>query len=226
MTALHHVFLHGVRADTEVRYQAQALRGIRYDDLHHQQSRIDASCGLLSVLQAIMVLCGTPRSQIERVATTKREPLRSLWALARNEYFEGTDESELRRYVEVFGPQLECEVSITSRPSRIGTLASTAIDAGHVPLIRFESRKFDHFSMVVGYESEVGQPAPRALLLLDVSESAPWTAFHNGRIELQASSRPARKGSTTFPLTCHYLSGETWPVKLKSLVVIKRVRPP
>ena len=62
---------------------------------------------VLRVLQ-VLLLCELPRAQVAAIATAKREPLRGLWRLAREAYFEGTTELEIKAYVDAFSPTLTC----------------------------------------------------------------------------------------------------------------------
>lgn len=67
-------FITGIRAEKEVQYRIDAPSGTRWDNLHLQQSRLDSSCGLLSFLQAAMVLCQFSRVQIERLTVRPKHP--------------------------------------------------------------------------------------------------------------------------------------------------------
>ena len=226
MAGLQHIFVAGVRAETDVQYAASVPRGTRYEDLHLPQSMLDSSCGLMCVLQAAMVLLGLPRDRVEGLATAKRGPLCSLWALARESYFEGTDEGEVARYVAAFAPALTCDTVTSSSASRIGTAITKAVRAGHVPMVRFDSRTWSHWATVIGYEAMAGEPVPRALLLLDPGASQPWGGFYNARLELHSKAGTSVRASRAYTRPYRFVTGEAWAVRLTGLVIVKRGQSP
>ena len=223
---LNHYFVSGVHAETEVRYAVSGQTRSRFDDLHCAQAMTDSSCGLMCVLTAAMVLCGIPRSQVENIASAKRGPLRDLWTLARESYFEGADEREIARWVDAFSPALTSEIETRRSARHIGNGAAAAVQAGHVPIVRFDSRTFSHFAPVIGIESMPGEPLPRALLLLDPAASRPWGSFYNARLELQTKALSSVRASRTFTRPYRFVTGEAWAVKLTGMVIVKRSQPP
>lgn len=226
MTAAHHVFLPGVRAVTEVQYAAITAAGERFQHLHLPQSALDGSCGLLCVLQAAMVLTGIPRRQVEGIAASSRSPLRQLWQLARELYFDGTFERELAAFVDCFSPELSSETIVSRMPRRIGSAVATAIDTGQVPIVCFDTRSWSHWAMVIGYEQVAGETSPRALLMLDPSGAQPWGCFYNARLDLQARARSSVRAKPPFSLSYRYTTGEAWGAALRSVVLVRRAQPP
>lgn len=226
MGGLQHLFITGVIAATDVQYVARTSKGSRYEGLYLPQSLADRSCGLLCVLQAAMLLCELPRSQVASVATSKREPLRGLWRLAREAYFEGTTESEIEAYVNAFSPALTCTTVTSQSARRLGPLVAKAIRAGHVPMVRFDSQQWCHWALISGLEVMAGESLPRALLLLDPSASQPWGSFYNARLELQTKASSPVRAKQPYTLPYRFVTGEAWAVQLNGLVIVKRGQAP
>ena len=226
MGGLQHLFITGVIAATDIQYAARTSKGLRHEGLYLPQSLADRSCGLLCVLQAAMLLCELPRTQVAAITTAKREPLRVLWRLAREAYFEGTTESEIEAYVNAFSPALTCTTVTSQSAKRLGPLIAKAIRAGHVPMVRFDSQHWCHWALVVGTEVMAGQSLPRALLLLDPSASQPWGSFYNARLELQAKAGASVRAKRPYTLPYRFVTGEAWAVRLNGLVIVKRGQAP
>jgi hypothetical protein len=224
MQGFHHRYIPGIRVDADaIRYQASAATPARFQLLHIQQSPVDASCGLAALLMAVMVLRGTPRSQIEGIRRTKSEPLRSLWAQASHKYFEGTTPAELAGYAKLFGDLDAVAISTTSA-KRIGADVTGAIDAGSVPLVCFRSRGWSHWSTVIAIEDQGPGTNPSALLLLDPWAPAPAGAF-NGRMALTSRSKGSRFAKP-YVLPYERLGSALHAVQLYGLVVVRRAAPP
>ena len=226
MGGLQHFFIAGVIAATDIQYSTRTPKGLRYEGLYLPQSLADRSCGLLCVLQAAMLLCELPRTQVATITTAKREPLRGLWRLAREAYFEGTTEAELEAYVNAFSPALTCTTVTSQSAKRLGPLAAKAIRAGHVPMVRFDSQHWCHWALVVGTEVMTGEALPRALLLLDPSASQPWGSFYNARLELQTKAGASVRAKRPYTLPYRFVTGEAWAVRLNGLVIVKRGQAP
>ena len=225
MAGIQHHFIAGTRADTDVQYAVEDARGIvRYQNLHIAQSAIDSACGLASTLQCVMVLLGIPRTQIERIAVARRDPLRALWQISREGYFDGTSEADIEKYISVFAPRLTCDTVTTRSANRVGVAAAKAVAAGHVPIVRFATRTFSHWATVIGVEVTAGEAAARSLLLLDPWWPRPWSAFQNARLEL----RPKTGGRFRKPFVLPYRGdhGELHAAHLQGLVVVKRAAQP
>lgn len=217
-------FITGIRAEKEVQYRIDAPSGTRWDNLHLQQSRLDSSCGLLSFLQAAMVLCQFSRVQIERLTSTSRQPLRRLWLLAKDQYFEGTDHREIAAYAEALAPMLSCTTIPRIGKATLGEVVREAIDAGGIPMLRFDSASWSHWATVIGYDLVDGEVA--ALLTLDPSGSAPSSYFANCRLSLSASAKGSLRSSPPYTLPYRFLDGKAWAVKPRGLVILQRAQAP
>ena len=226
MKGFHHTFIAGLSATTSFQYAVRTSKGTRHDELYFTQSMLDSSCGLICVLQAAMVLCQLPRSRVEALTTTRRDPLRRLWVVARETYFEGTTEPEIEAYVKAFSPTLTCTTVTSHSAKRIGLLVAKAVRSGHVPMVRFESKQWCHWAFVTGIETMGNESVPRALLMLDPSAPQPKGSFYNARLELQARAGSSKRAKTPHNLVLTYSTGEAWAVRLNGLVVIKRGQSP
>ena len=226
MSGLTHVFIRDAIAQSDVRYRVQGHKAQLWNDLALVQAATDGACGVMCACQCAMLLLGIPRVQITNLSRAKTEPLRSVWSLAKNSYFDGTDEDDFRQLIETF-PELECETVMSHSARVIGKTSVKAISAGAVPVVGFcSARGISHWSLVIGYEHQPGTVSPTALLLLDASDPRPWIAFFNGRLELQAKAASTRsKPPYTLPL--RYLSGASHAVQLTTVIVVKRrAQPP
>jgi hypothetical protein len=226
MGGLQHLFVTGVVAATDIHYIARTSKGLRHQNLYLPQSMLDSSCGLLCVLQAAMLLCGLRRTKVEGLTTAKRAPLRGLWRLAREAYFDGTSEAEIESYVNAFSPTLTCTTVTSQSAKRLGPMVAKAVRAGHVPMVRFDSQHWCHWAFVIGVESMAGESFPRALLLLDPSASQPWGSFYNARLELQTKAGASVRAKRPYTLPYRFVTGEAWAVRLNGLVIVKRGQSP
>ncbi len=224
MSGVRQHFIAGIRADKEVQYRIDGAAGPRWSDLHLRQSVIDSSCGLLSFLQAAMVLCQLPRHQVEQLTSTSRQPLRRLWHLAKEQYFEGTDHHEVAAYAQALAPELSCTVIPRIGKTGAGPAVRDAVNAGHVPLLRFDSDRWSHWSTVVGYEEDGGEVV--ALLMLDPSGSPPWSYYANCRLSLIARATGSMRSKSPYTLPYRHLDGEAWAVKLRGLLILQRGQAP
>ena len=226
MKGLQHTFIAGLSATTSIQYSVRTSKGIRHEDLYLTQSMLDSSCGLICVLQAAMLLCQLPRSRAEALTTTRREPLRRFWQVARETYFEGTTEPEIEAYVKAFSPTLTCTTFTSHYARRIGLLVAKAVRSGQAPMVRFESMQWCHWAFVTGFETFGSESVPRAFLMLDPSAAQPRGSFYNARLELQAKAGLSKRAKTPHNLVLTYSTGEAWAVRINGLVVIKRGQSP
>lgn len=226
MPGIQHIFIAGLVASTSVQYAVYTSKGTRYEDFYLTQSMLDSSCGLICVLQAAMVLCQLPRTRVIGLTTAKRNPLRGLWRLARETYFEGTTEPEIKAYVDAFSPTLTCNTVTSHSAKRLGLLVAKAVRAGHVPMVRFENPVWCHWALVTGVEITPGRSLPNALLLLDPSAQRPLGNFHNARLELQISAKGPKRAKPPHTLPFRFATGEAWTVRLNGLVIVKRGQSP
>ena len=226
MKGLQHIFIAGLSATTGIQYAIQTPKGIRHEYLYLTQSMLDSSCGLICVLQAAMLLCQLPRARVEALTTTRREPLRQFWQVARETYFKGTTESEIEAYVDAFAPTLTCTTVTSHSAKRIGLLVAKAVRSGQAPMVRFESMQWCHWAFVTGIETFGSESVPRALLMLDPSAAQPRGSFYNARLELQAKAGLSKRARASHSLGLAYSTGEAWAVRLNGLVVVKRGQSP
>ena len=226
MRGVQHTFITGLAATTGVQYAVQTSKGMRYEDLYLTQSMLDSSCGLICVLQAAMLLCQLPRARVEALTTTRREPLRRFWQVARETYFEGTTEPEIEAYVKAFSPTLTCTTVTSHSAKRIGLLVAKAVLSGQAPMVRFESTQWCHWAFVVGISTMGSESVPRGLLMLDPSAAQPRGSFYNACLDLQAKAGLSKRARTPHNLGLTYSLGEAWAVRLNGLVVIKRGQSP
>lgn len=222
MSGITHRFVSGIRADTDVQYQLSGVPG-RWNDLHLTQGELSSACGCHSLLLAIMILQGIPRSSVLRLSQVKRGPLHELWKLASAQYFDGVEAADLVAYLRPFSPVLDCQVLTTASPSRIGLAVDAAITAGQVPILRLESRQWSHFVCVIGVERLGSEPLPRALLTLDSSGLAPWLSSFNARLDLQSRPPISIRLRKPYLLPYRYVGGEAWAVRLRGLVIVRKV---
>lgn len=226
MKGFQHTFIAGLSATTSIQYAVRTPKGIRYEELYFTQSMLDGSCGLICVLQAAMVLCQLPRARIEALTTTRREPLRRLWQVARETYFAGTTEPEIQAYVKAFSPALTCTAVTSHSVKLIGVLVAKAVRSGHAPMVRFENKQWCHWAFVIGVETMGSESVPRALLMLDPSATQPKGSFFNARLELQVKAGLSLRVRPPYKLGLTYCTGEAWAVRLNGAVVIKRGQSP
>lgn len=226
MPGIQHTFIAGLVATTSIQYAVHTSKGIRYEDLYLTQSMLDSSCGLICVLQAAMLLCELPRARVEALTTTRRQPLRRLWQVARETYFEGTTEPEIKGYVAAFAPALTSTTVTSHSAKRIGLMIAKAVNAGHAPMVRFESKDWCHWALVIGIETLGGQSMPLMLLMLDSSAAQPKGTFYNARLELQVKAGLSTRARTLHNMGLTYSTGEAWSVRLNGLVVIERGQSP
>jgi hypothetical protein len=220
---IKHVFVHGIRADTDLQYRVRDTQ--KFQNLPLQQSTIDGICGLCCVLHASMILLGLTRWSVENIARAKRGHLRKLWKMAGDSYFTGTDEDEIAEYVSAFSPKLTSEILITTRAAKIGRTVAAAIDAGHVAIASFDTKTSSHWTTVTGYEMSSEEATPRALLCLDSDAPRPWTSFHNSRIELRRHGDGSARFRAPYLYACRYYDGELYAARMLSVVVVKRATP-
>lgn len=212
-----HLFVDGVRGHGETQYQVRTTSGDSYAALHLPQPDEGTWCGPWSLLQAVLVLCRWPRDRVVN-PDTRREPLRTFWSRVRELYADGMFETDIEELAAVLAPAISVKVTVTDSAKRVGRIAAAAIREGHVPLVRFSSRSWSHYSACIGCEVEDGSLHATALLLLDPNAPSPWATFYGARLELVAEARPQQP----FPLRLRYLNGDTWRARIDSVVVVKR----
>lgn len=223
MSRIEHRFVRGIRAQTELQYEVQGKQRLVHHTLPMTQSVIDSACGLISTLQAVMILQGIPRPQIERLSSARSGPLKKLWAIAQSHYFEGAGDEDIAQYVSAFAPALESAV-VGGSATRIAKAVAKAIEQDAVSLIQLESRTWAHWTTCVAIELDADTKVPLALLCIDPAAPAPWAVPFSARLELRG---PTVKGRAQLPLVYRYASeGERWNVRICSAVIVSRAQPP
>lgn len=213
MPGIFHEFVAGLSAEAETRYQI--VGGDNTQPLHLPQST-EAWCGPWSLLQAVLLICGWRRSTVTDIRT-RSEPMRSFWRLVNELYADGTSEADLAELAALLAPAIELQVVETASPRRVARLVAEAVDSGQVPLVRYTTARFSHWSMASGVE-RTASGTVRALLLLDTSLAGPWAVPYNTRLELQC-----RPGSgARYPLLARSIDGGLWRTRLNSVCIVKR----
>jgi hypothetical protein len=210
MASLQHHLVAGLIAQRDVQYLDVDGRPQR---LHLEQSD-DKLCGPMALAQAVMLLCGWPRSAVGN-PKTRREPMRTFWRHAMAFQSGGTSEYDLLALAALLAPAIDLVVTETSNATRVGALASAAIDGGHVPLVRYTTSQHSHWTMASAYERDASGSV-LALLLLDTDLSAPWAVPFNARLELRPDKRRA------YPYAIRGTDGELWHAAFDSVCVVRR----
>ncbi|MDP9881342.1 hypothetical protein J2W25_005678 [Variovorax boronicumulans] len=222
---LEHVFVAGIRFDTEVEYLSRSASGARYERLPLRRSKSPRSCALDSVVQCAMVLAQLPRApwlvrvrRAARLAMGKRDSI--------------DDEAMLRciaainqdiAQVTAIGTEALASGDVSCRADQIASVGLEALQSGDLCLLHYESCRSSHWCVVIGVEFERGSNRARALLLLDAGASEPWACAHNVRIELEGTAGRAIHARPGFGLSCRHLTGEACAVRPLQLIVLKRV---
>ena len=218
MAHLEHLFVRGIRFDTEVQYLAQDAKnakGLVYENLPIRKSASARTCALTSVIQCLAVLMQFTPQQMKDAKRLAQKALH------------GTGDDNILRAIDTAGFPIAAELLVPD-PGQVGHLGTTALEAlrtGHACLVHFESAAANRWATVIGVEWDRATGEPRALLLLDASASEPWACAHNVRIELQAEASRSVRASPGFTLNCRHLTGEACAVRLRSLIVLRRETP-
>jgi hypothetical protein len=220
MNAIQHHFIARLRADADLQYRARTSGGTTWQNLHLPPLHND--CALTTVLQAMMVLEGLPRSHAEQLHRPKTEQLHKLVQLA---FEHSVDEgiSALAPYL-AHVPKLQGELVEDVSPLFLGLVVTREMAAGAVPIVRISRKERCYFALVVGAEVVFGHPEPRALLLLDAYASAPWSTFFNAKLALSGTKRHGTAEADR--LAYRLLDGEVHQASVSGLWVIRRAQPP
>ena len=214
MAHLEHLFVRGIRFDTEVQYLAQDAKGLVYENLPICKSASAETCALASVIQCLAVLMQFTRQQTRDAKRLARKAL------------QGTGDDSVLRCIEAAGLPIvaELHVSDSGQTGHLGAIALEALCASHVCLVHFESAAANRWATVIGVEWDRATGVPRALLLLDAGANEPWACAHNVRIELQAEAGRSVRASPGFTLNCRHLTGEACAARLRSVIVLRRTK--
>jgi len=222
MSALIHRFLPGIRAETEVQYQVTQRAGNQFHLLHCQQSAVDWSCGVQASLQAVKVLTGISRKEVDGIPYAKAGYWKKFFEMAKELFFIGADDADIQRLLAPLGPAIESEVLQFRTLLDAGRQIRKAVLAGQVPVIRYEvSPSNQHWVTVVGVEEVEGQSVT-ALLLLDPASLGPWCCMFNARLDIKTLAASSSNTSRRYPTPLRHISGEAQGARLISVVVIKR----
>lgn len=197
MAHLEHLFVSGIRFDTDVQYLAQGPHGLRYENLPVRKSASAVICTLTSVMQCVAILGQAPRKRL--LGRARRAAQRRLGMF---------DEGESVRCVEAFGTAVTAQPYPSQGVDEIGRGVRDALRSGHACMLRFESNRSSRWATVIGLELDRMTDRPRTLLLLDSSANEPWACGHNVRIELQGLAGRTVHASAGFTLGCRHLIGE------------------
>lgn len=215
MAHLEHLFVRGIRFDTEAQYLAQDAKnakGLVYENLPVRRSASARTCALTSVIQCLAVLGQLSRPQMREVQRLARKAL------------QGTGDDSVLRCIDAVGLPIVAELhaSDSGQVGQLGTAALKALRRGRTCLVHFESADVSRWATVIGVEWDRTTGEARALLLLDASASELWACAHNVRIELQAEAGKSVRASPGFTLNCRHLTGEACAARLRSLIVLRR----
>ena len=228
MTAIEHRFIAGLAPESKL-WVRSASRSTKpaWSRLHLLQSDLDGGCGVHCIGMGLMIINGTSRTEVLRLTTAKSGPLAAFWRAASADYFSGADGRELLSYVNAMGAGLEAS-RVRGSALKLVQATTEAILSDQVTILRVEGPGFDHWTLVPGYEREVGADGQTlALLTLDPGEQEPWLAASNGRIDVAPrvhKRTSAQQSSRSFRYRS--LSGECCTVKLVEVVVLRRARSP
>lgn len=215
MAHLEHLFVRGIRFDTEVQYLAQDARGVDglvYENLPIRKSASTKTYVLASVAQCLAILMQFTRQQTRDAKRLARKAL------------QGTGDDSVLRCIDAAGLPIVAELhaSDSGQAGHLGATALEALRTGRACLVHFESAAANRWATVIGVEWDRASGEPRALLLLDAGASEPWACAHNVRIELQAEAGRSVRASPGFTLNSRHLTGEACAVRLRSLIVVRR----
>jgi hypothetical protein len=216
MTSLRHLFVHGIRFDTEVQYQVTRngeSSGHRYCNLPLRLA-LDLPAddgGVMSVIQCAAVL--------------GQRHARTIVSL---EYQECCTPVEMLRLIKECLPNSFCEAIDSPAPRELDFFVLHAMCQGGMGLVQWECEapspshsqsqpSVTRWSVVMGAELDAHakqkEPMLRALLLLDSNGSEPWACGYNARLEL-THFKPGSDGL----LTCRHLTGEGASVRMRCLI--------
>lgn len=213
MAHLEHLFVAGVRFDTQVQYLVYGADPA-YENLPTHESASSRSCAAVSMVQCLAVLGQLPRKQVKALTRVAHKVL--------PESMEGPDDEGMLRSIDALGTPTVAQLHRAAGGEDLGMVAQNALRSGQVCMLCFESALFCRWAPVIGVELDRCTGQTRALLLLDASKSQPWACAHNARIELRAVvGRPVRS-TPGFTLTCRHLTGEARSIRLRSMIVLRR----
>jgi len=210
MAQLEHVFVEGVRFDTEVQYVARHADRVRHVKLPMRQSTSPRANALTCLLQCLVILGQLP---LKRAA----QRFRRTMPLAGT----AVDEDGMLAGIRAFDDTIAAKPVPSTDAQEIGDTALRALRTGGVCIVQFESRDHRRWATVIGVELDRTTGLARTLLLLDAEESEPWACAHNVRIELQSVAGSAVHAGAGLTLNCRHLMGRASTVRLHRLIVLK-----
>ena len=203
MTQLHHLFVQGLRFDTEPQYLTSGAQGKRYSNLPLKPplKLPPGDGGVLGVIQ-----CAAIVAQLS---------LRHIPTLT---YQVQCHVEDVIGMFQICLTGSLCEAIDLPNREILDDGLLHVLHRGGIAMIRYQVGSEMRWSVVVGVELDGSSMADvsrlRALLLLDSLGGEPWACGHNVRMELQTT-----KGGTDGLLYRH-LTGEMRRVHLQCLVRI------
>lgn len=217
MAHLEHLFARGIRFDTEVQYLAQGpgdSQSLRYEDLPVRKSACARECTITSAMQCVAVLGQMPR-------TAAMRKLRRWLQAGKGNAVDVIDGSDLLRRITDFDADVAAQLLPSDSASEIGKAAWSALRAGQMGMLWFETPQGRRWATLIGVERDRTTQQVRVLLLLDASASEPWACAHNVRIELEPTTGSGAHASPGFVPRCRHLTGEASRVRILGLMVLK-----
>lgn len=208
MAHLEHLFVAGVRFDTDMQYLAKVKRVLRYHKLPVLKSTLPLKCAFNSALQCVAIAAQVPIRTLTGEAGRKAQEV-----VAQSD--DQLSESTMLNCIRTFNADISATLTPFVNPPGMGRAALQVLTGGGIALIRYASATGSKWATVIGVEFERGSDYARALLLVDSSASEPWACAHNVRIELLPHQ-----------LICRHLTGEASEVQILSLIILQQaVRP-
>jgi hypothetical protein len=202
MTHLRHLFVHGIRFDTELQYRVIGKNGNLYRNLPLKLA-LDLPAGDGGVM-----------SVIQCAALLGQRNTRHIHPLA---YQEQCTSEDMLRLLQTCLPNVFCEAVDEPDPRELDFCVLHAIRQGGMGMVQWESGSVTRWTVVMGAElnepAKPNDPVLRTLLLLDSNGSEPWASGHNARLELASA-----KAGIDRRLTCRHLTGEVASVRIQCLI--------
>jgi hypothetical protein len=172
---LGHIFISGIRFDTELHYAVKPnSRRVSYIPLPIKADGTkDQDDALMSLVQAVTVL------------TQKRFTLVAKSLIGQG--ITHPDKLSHESLLVVAGQSICVKHLHETDGADVDELSATvmvSIAKGHVGLLHLATDTQSYWTLIVGVEYDLATNRAKALLLLDSQEYEPWCTGHNARLEL------------------------------------------